>query len=150
MQLFYSLVCVCSLSAVNNSFRILIGASQPAGMFGLAAVSCLSIDSMENHRRSKNNHLFWIMLPFLDIYCPESYIVWMCPFPPWLTTCTCGVWQIGFLCQEKGPLGMTGGQQSLTPSFSPMQSQDVFPLLNTVGNHMHKVELKDRLCEEGL
>lgn len=67
-----------------------------------------------------------------------------------LATCTCGVWQAGFLCREKGPLGMTGGRQNLTPSFSPMQSQDAFPPLNTVGNHMQRVELEEKLWEEGL
>lgn len=43
---------------------------------------------------------------------------------------------------------MTGGQQSLTPSFSPVQSQDASPPLSTVGNHMHKVEQEDewRAC----
>lgn len=103
-----------------------------------------------NCRRSKNNHLSWIMLPFLGMYGPASYTVSMCPCPPPLALCTCGVWQIGFLCQEKGPLGMTGGRQNLTPSFSPMQSQDAFPPLNTVENHMHKVKLEEKLWEEGL
>lgn len=81
---------------------------------------------------------------------PSIHTVWTCPLPPWWATCTCGVWQTGFLCQEKGLQGMTGGRQNLTPSFSPMQSQDAFPPLNTVGNHTYRVEMKDKLWEEGL
>lgn len=138
------------MGAVNSTFRLPLGALLPAGIFALPARSCLSIHCVGNYRRSKNDHLSWIMLSFLGMCCPVLYIVSTHPFPPWLATCTCGVWQIGFLCWEKGPLGMTGGRQNLTPSFSPMQSRDAFPPLNTVGNHMHRVELEEQLWEQGL
>lgn len=138
------------MGVVNSSFRLLTGAWLPAVSFGLRAVSGLCIHSMESYRGSKSNHLSWIRLPFVGMCCPTLDGVWTCPSPPWVATCTCGVWQTGFLCQEKGPLGMTGGRQNLTPSFSPMQSQDAFPPLNTVGNHMHRDELEDKLGEEGL
>lgn len=138
------------MGAVNSTFRLPLGALLPAGIFALPARSCLSIHCMGNYRRSKNDHLSWIMLSFLGMCCPVLYIVSTHPFPPWLATCTCGVWQIGFLCWEKGPLGMTGGRQNLTPSFSPMQSRDAFPPLHTVGNHMHRVELEEKLWEQGL
>lgn len=35
---------------------------------------------------------------------------------------------------------MTGDPQNLTPSFSPVQSQDGGPPLSTVGNHMQNCE----------
>lgn len=74
-------------------------------------------------------------------------MAWTGPPLPWLATCTCGVWQTGFLCQQKGPRGRTGGQWNSTPSFSPVQSQDVFLPSSTAGNNIRRVELEDSLLE---
>jgi hypothetical protein len=88
-------------------------------------------------------------LPFLGMYVQQIHTVWMYPLSPWLATCTCGVWQVDFLCQEKGPQGMTVGWKNLTPSFSPMQSQDFFLPLNTVEKSQAQSLAAGLLWEEG-
>jgi hypothetical protein len=49
--------------------------AEEAGIFGLPAVSCLTISSTESYRRSKNNHLSWPPLPFLGMYVQQIHTV---------------------------------------------------------------------------
>lgn len=144
MQLFHSLVCSCSFDGCCSQLL-----SGTAACWRLWFTCCELLEHPlhgEPHEKQAQSSLLNSVAISGHVLSRVTHGVNV-PIPPWSTTCTCGVWQIGFLCQKR-PLEMTGGQQSLTPSFSPVPSQDASPPLNTVGNHMHKVEQEDerRAC----